>query len=401
MAKQKHIPFPISQRLQRVPPYPFVVVAQKVRELQAQGVDVIRMDIGAPDMPPPPRVIDALAEMARRPDVHRYPGYRGSPELKEAFAAYYERRFHVHLDPEEEVLPLLGSKEGLHHITQAFVDPGDVVLVPDPGYLTYSTATLLAGGEIYPLPLREERGFLPDLNAVPPDVARKAKILWLNYPNNPTGAVADLAFFEQAVAFARQWNILLCHDAPYTDVTFGDYKAPSILQIPGAKEVAVEFNSLSKAFNMAGWRVGVALGNAEALAALLRMKSNVDSGIFLPIQHAAAVALREVEDAWIVARNREYARRRDIILETLPDLGMSAQPPQGSLYVWARVPRGMTGEAFAERALTRAGVSLAPGGWYGEQGKPFVRISLGVPTPRVKEAMERLRRLADESALID
>ncbi len=390
---------PVSERLQRVPPYPFVVIAQKVRELQARGVDVIRMDIGAPDMPPPPRVIEALYEMAQRPDVHRYPGYRGTPELKQAFAEYYERRFGVILDPEKEVLPLLGSKEGLHHLTQAFVNPGDVVLVPDPGYITYQTATLLAGGVIYPMPLKEEQGFLPDLDKIPTDVARKAKLLWLNYPNNPTGAVADLAFFERAVAFARRWDILLCHDAPYTEVTFDGYRAPSMLEVPGAREVAVEFNSLSKAYNMAGWRVGVALGNAAAVAALLRMKSNVDSGIFLPIQHAAAVALREVGTSWIEERNREYARRRDLILGTLSDVGMKAHKPLGSLYVWARVPKGMSGDALADALLHQTGVSWAAGSMYGKEGRMYVRISLGVPTSRVAEAMNRVKRFFAHSSI--
>ncbi len=384
---------PLSERLQRIPPYPFVILAQKVRALQARGVDVIRMDIGVPDQPPPENVIEALVQAVRDPRMHTYPGYRGTPELKEAFAAYYRRRFGVDLDPETEVLPLIGSKEGLHHIAMALVNPGDVVLVPDPGYPTYRTGTLLAGGEVYPLPLRPENDFLPDLERLPEAVLRRTKLLWLNYPNNPTGAVAPLAFFEQAVALARRWGFLICHDAPYTEVTFDGYVAPSVLQVPGAKEVAVEFNSLSKAFHMAGWRVGVAVGQAEAIAALLRMKSNVDTGIFLPIQHAAAVALREVDPAWIEARNREYARRRDLILATLADLGLEARRPLGSLYIWARVPPGETGDTFAERVLEEAGVAFAPGSMYGNEGRNYVRISLGVPTPRVEEAMERLRRL--------
>ncbi len=382
----------LSDRLQRVPPYPFVVLAQKVRVLRDRGVDVIRMDIGAPDMPPPDIVIQALVEAAQRPDQHGYPGYRGTLELKQAFAEYYQRRFGVSLDVDSEILPLIGSKEGLHHITLALVNPGDVVLVPDPGYPTYRTAALLAGGEVVTMPLRASNGFLPDLEDVPEHILRKAKLLWLNYPNNPTGATAPLAFFEKVVAFAHRWNLLICHDAPYTDVTFDGYKAPSILQVPGAKEVAVEFNSLSKSFNMAGWRVGVAVGNAEAVAALLRMKSNVDTGIFLPIQHAAAVALRHVDDQWLVARNQEYARRRDIILAAVQDLGMQALCPRGSLYVWARVPEGYTGDTFADTVLERVGVSLAPGSMYGREGENYVRISLGVPTPRVAEAMERLRR---------
>ncbi len=381
---------PISERLQRVPPYPFVILAQKVRELQARGVDVIRMDIGAPDMPPPPAVIEAMREYAGRPDVHGYPGYRGSPELKAAFAEYYHRRFGVLLDPESEVLPLIGSKEGLHHITLTYINPGDVVLVPDPGYPTYRTATLLAGGDIYPMPLRAENDFLPDLEAIPEEIRRRAKIMWLNYPNNPTGATATLDFFRHVVEFAHQWDILVCHDAPYTDVTFDGYKAPSILQVDGAKEVAVEFNSLSKSYNMAGWRIGVALGHAEAIAALLRMKSNVDTGIFLPLQHGGAVALRDVEPHWIDDRNREYARRRDMILEALSKVGLTARRPLGSLYVWARVPYGMTGDEFAEQVLNEIGVSFAPGSMYGNEGRMYVRISLGVPTPRVAEAMQRL-----------
>ncbi len=382
----------MAERLQRVPPYPFVILAQKVRALREQGVDVIRMDIGAPDMPPPDVVIDALTDAARRPDMHAYPGYRGTPELKAAFADYYRRRFGVTLDPEHEVLPLIGSKEGLFHITQALVNPGDVVLVPDPGYPTYAAAARVAGAEIVPMPLRAENAFLPDLEAIPADVRRRARIMWLNYPNNPTGAVASLDFFRQVVEFAHRWQILVCHDAPYTDVTFDGYVAPSILQVDGAKEVAVEFNSLSKSHNMAGWRVGVALGNRDAVAALLRMKSNVDTGIFLPIQHAAAVALRQVGEEWIRARNAAYARRRDIILAALADLGMSARKPLGSLYVWARVPEPHTGDTFADFILQQTGVSLAPGSMYGEEGREYVRISLGVPTPRVEEAMERLRR---------
>lgn len=383
----------VSDRLQRVPPYPFVILAQKVRALRERGVDVIRMDIGAPDMPPPDRVIAALIEAVQRPDMHTYPGYRGTPELKAAFADYYRRRFGVNLDADTEILPLIGSKEGLFHITQALVNPGDVVLVPDPGYPTYAAAARVAGAEVVTMPLRAENGFLPDPDALPEDVLRRARLMWLNYPNNPTGAVASQEFFQAAVALAHRWNILICHDAPYTDVTFDGYVAPSILQVEGAKEVAVEFNSLSKSFNMAGWRVGVALGNREAIAALLRMKSNVDTGIFLPIQHAAAVALREVGPDWIAARNATYAQRRDLILAAIGEVGMRAARPLGSLYVWARVPEGYTGDTFAAQVLEETGVSLAPGSMYGREGRDYVRISVGVPTARVQEAMERLRNM--------
>ncbi len=383
----------LAERLERVPPYPFVVLAERVRHLQERGVDVIRMDIGAPDMPPPPHVVDSLIAAVRQPEMHGYPGYRGTPELKAAFASYYQDRFGVTLDPEQEVLPLIGSKEGLHHITLALVNPGDIVLVPDPGYPAYRASARLAGAEVVPMRLCRENGFLPDLDALSPSVLRRAKLLWLNYPNNPTGAVASYSFFEDVVRFAQKWGVLVCHDAPYTDVTFDGYTAPSLLAVPGAREIAVEFNSLSKAFNMAGWRVGVAVGCREAIAALLRMKSNVDTGIFLPLQHAAAVALRTTSREWIHARNAAYAHRRDIILDTLTRLGMEAHRPRGGLYIWTRVPSGYTGDTFAMYVLENAGVAFAPGSIYGQEGKYYVRISLGVPTERVQEAMRRLQNL--------
>ncbi len=383
----------LSKRLSRIPPYPFVVIAEQIRQLQARGVDVIRMDIGAPDMPPPEQVIDALAEEARRPDVHGYPGYRGSPQLKSAFAEYYQRRFAVELDPAEEVLPLIGSKEGLYHLTQAYVDPGDVVIIPDPAYPTYRMAALFAGGEIYTVSLKAENGYLPDLNDIPESVLRRTKLFWINYPNNPTGATASLSFFQEVIALARRWDFLVCHDAPYVDVTYDNYIAPSILQVPGAKDVAVEFNSLSKSYNMAGWRVGVAVGSSDAIKALLRMKSNVDSGIFLPIQHAAAVALRQVPQTWIKERNQIYAHRRDMLVDALRRLGLNVQSPRAALYVWVRVPEGFTGRTFADRLLQGAGVSVAPGDMYGTQGADYVRISLGVPTDRVEEAIQRITRL--------
>ena len=384
----------LSERLQRVPPYPFVTLAERVRSLQARGVDVIRMDIGAPDMPPPPVAIEHLIESVRRPEMHSYPGYRGAPELKEAFAAYYRERFGVTLDPDKEILPLIGSKEGLHHITLALVNPNDVVLVPDPGYPAYRTSALIAGAEVVNVPLRPENNYLPDVHQLPESILRRAKILWLNYPNNPTGAVATREFFQEIVDFAHRWHILVCHDAPYVDVTFDGYVAPSILEIPEARDVSVEFNSLSKSLNMAGWRVGVAVGQPQAIEALLHMKSNVDTGIFLPVQHAAAIALKSTPPRWMEKRNQVYAQRRDIILDTLTRLGIEAEKPVGGLYVWARVPEGYTGESFAMHVLERVGVAFAPGYIYGNQGQYYVRISLGVPTERVQEAMRRLAAIA-------
>jgi len=380
----------LSSRLQAVPPYGFIAIARKVQALRSRGVDVIRLDIGAPDGPPPSFVIAAMQEAVADPSMHGYPGYRGTPELKEAFAAYYEERFGVQLDPDTEVLPLLGSKEGTHHAGLAFISPGDVALVPDPSYPTYASGTLLAGGEVYRMPLRPENDFLPDLESIPVAVREKAKVLWVNYPNNPTGAVGSLAFFEQVVAFARRWGLLVCHDAPYCDVTFDGYVAPSMLQVPGAKEVVLEFNSLSKSHNMAGWRVGVAVGNKQAVAALLQVKSNVDSGIFLPIQRAATVALRG-DRGWMQARNAEYAQRRDMMLRAVQDLGLHAHRPKATLYVWVQVPDGYTSQEFADIVLEQTGVSITPGSMYGQTGEGFVRMSVGAPTDRVAEAMARLR----------
>jgi LL-diaminopimelate aminotransferase len=307
-------------------------------------------------------------------------------------AVYYERRFGVQLNPDSEVAPLIGSKEGIANVALAFVDPGQTVLVPDPGYPTYSLGTKLAGGEPVRMPLLEQNAFLPDLEAIPESVARSAKIMWLNYPNNPTAAVASLEFFERVVAFAGRHNLLVCHDNPYCDVVFDGYTAPSILQVPGAMDVALEFNSLSKTYNMAGWRVGMAVGSAVAVEALARTKTNIDSGIFLPIQDAAEVALTG-DQTWLVERNGIYRRRRDLILDTLADLGISANESKASLYIWARVPRDYSSAEFAGRLLEVAGVSVAPGSAFGPHGEGFVRISLGMATDRIGEAMERLRRL--------
>jgi LL-diaminopimelate aminotransferase len=289
------------------------------------------------------------------------------------------------------VAPLIGSKEGIANVALAFVDPGQVVLVPDPGYPTYSLGTILAGGEPVRMPLLEENSFLPDLEAIPQEIAQSAKIMWLNYPNNPTGAVAPLEFFERVVAFARRHDLLICHDNPYCDVVFDGYVAPSILQVPGAMDVALEFNSLSKTYNMAGWRVGMAVGSAVAVEALARTKTNIDSGIFLPIQDAAVAALTE-DQSWLAERNGVYHERRDLILGTLRELGIQANRTRASLYIWARVPSDYTSAEFTARLLVDAGVSITPGSAFGPHGEGFMRISLGMGTDRIGEAMERLRR---------
>jgi len=382
-----------SNRLSNLPAYYFASLGQRIAALRAQGMDVIRLDIGSPDMPPPNFVIEELYRSAQDPSHHGYAGYYGLPALRQAIADYYQRRFGVTLDPDREVVPLIGSKEGIVNIALAFVDPGDVVLVPDPGYPTYTRGTILAGGDIFYFPLLEENDFLPDLEAIPPQVAERAKLLWLNYPNNPTGAVAPLEFFERAVHFARRYNLLVCHDAPYCDVTYDGYVAPSMLQIPEAKEVVLEFNSLSKSFNMAGWRVGMAVGNPVAVEALARTKTNIDSGIFRPIQDAAIAALSG-DYSWLAERNAVYQERRDMIYDTLVDMGLEVRKPQASLYLWPKVPPGYTSEEFAGRLLEEKGVSITPGSAFGSHGEGYLRISVGMSTERIREALRRMREFA-------
>ena len=306
-------------------------------------------------------------------------------------AAYYGRRFGVDLDPDREVTCLLGSKEGIVNVALTFVDPGGVVLVPDPGYLPYSMGTVLAGGKTHQFPLLAEHGFLPDLDAIPANAACSASIMWLNYPNNPTGAVAPLEFFERAIDFARRYDLLICHDNPYCDVSFDGYVSPSILEIPGAKEVALEFNSVSKTYNMAGWRVGMAVGNTLAVEALARTKTNIDSGIFRPLQDAA-VAVLSGDQSWLQERNMIYRERRDLILGALQAIGILARKPEASMYVWSKVPPGWSSSDYAGRLLEEAGVSVTPGTVFGPSGEGFVRISLGMSTERIREAMERWKR---------
>jgi LL-diaminopimelate aminotransferase len=353
-------------------------------------MDIIRLDIGSPDLPPPDFIVEAMYRSARHAGKHGYGGYYGIPALRQAMATYYQQRFGVELDPDTQVAPLIGSKEGIVNTALAFVDPGSLVLVPDPGYPTYTLGTLLAGGETYAVPLLPEKDFLPDLEAIPADVARAARILWLNYPNNPTGAIAPLEFFERVVAFGMRHDVLICHDNPYCDVTFEDYVAPSLLQVPGALDVALEFNSLSKAYNMAGWRVGMAVGNAAAVQTLARTKTNVDSGIFLAIQDASIEALTGDQD-WLKGRNEIYRERRDLILAGLREVGMRARKSQASLYIWAETPEGHTSEAFATRLLEEAGISIASGTAFGQHGEGYLRISLGMSTERVREALVRLK----------
>jgi LL-diaminopimelate aminotransferase len=380
-----------ARRLDSLPIYVFAVLDAKLKAVRAQGIDVIKLDIGSPDGPPPAPIITSLADSASDPARHGYAGYFGTPGLRQAMANYYASRFGVALDVASEVLPLIGSKEGIANMALAWLDPGDLALVPDPGYPTYRMSAYMVGAEVFDMPLLEENGFLPHLEAIPTEVAERARLMWLNYPNNPTGAIAPQNFFEKTVAFCRHHNILLCHDAPYADVCYDGYRAPSLLAVPGAKEVAVEFNSLSKSHNMAGWRVGMAVGNATALAALVQIKSNIDSGIFLAVQDAAVTALSG-DQTWIAARNAEYQRRRDLLLDVLAnDWGLQVAKPQAGLYLWPHVPSGYTSSSFADKILSETGVSLTPGSAFGPRGEGFLRISVGQATERVIVAVERLR----------
>ena len=385
-----------AKRIEKLPPYLFVGITKKIAEKRARGEDVISFAIGDPDLPTPPHIIGRLCEAARDPANHRYPETDGLPELRRAIADWYQRRFELTFDPDKEILPLIGSKEGIGHMSFCFIDPGDIALVPDPGYPVYSMSTILAGGELYYLPLTEENDFLPDLEKIPADVADKAKILWLNYPNNPTAAVAKLDFFERAVAFAKKHDLAVCHDGPYTEVAFDGYRPVSFLQAPGAKDVGVEFHSFSKSYNMTGWRIGMAVGNEKMINALMRLKSNLDSGIPQAIQHMAIAAFAGPQDC-IAEHNVIYQRRRDLVIETLSKIGIEARPPKASLYVWARVPEGYTSADFATRLLDEAGVVVTPGTGYGACGEGYIRISLTTPDGRLQEGLARLEKWHNSS----
>jgi len=382
-----------AQRLTSLPENFFAKLEARIGALQRSGCEVIRLDIGSPDMPPPPPVIQALSSSASRADAHGYQTHLGPLALRQAWADMYRRVFGVSLDVESQVLPLLGSKEGIFNLLMAWINPGDVVLVPDPGYMTYTRGALFAGGEPHFVRLHAGNAYLPDLAAlerhIPSDVLRRARLLWLNYPNNPTGAVANLEFFEQAVAFARRHNLLLCHDAAYTQVCFDGYRAPSLLEIPGALDVAVEFNSLSKSHNMPGWRLGAALGNPQVLQALFRIKTNIDSGHFRPVLDAAVAAMRG-DQSWIEERNQVYQARRDVVVAALSRLGLAVSVPQAAIYVWSAVPAGWTALDFATSVLEQSQVSLTPGTVFGAAGEGYVRIALTTPTPALTQAMQRI-----------
>lgn len=380
-----------AARLSALPPYPFALLNQRVRELNAQGHDVINFDIGSPDMPPSDEVIEALYHSACQPNHHGYAGYAGTPSFRTAIADYYARRFGIEVDPEREVLPLMGSKEGIINLSLAYLDQGDVALVPDIGYPSYSMGAYLAGASVEWMPLSEP-DYLPDVTTIPRNVLERAKLLWVNYPNNPTGATADRGFYQKLVDFCQEHNLLLASDNPYVDVTYDGYVAGSALEAEGARNCTVEFVSFSKTYNMAGWRLGAAVGSADAIKTLLQVKSNMDSGHFRAVYDAGIAAVQQTTQEWLDQRNAVYQRRRDRILDVLPQIGLRAQKPAGSLYIWGRVEDvTMDGAQYAEQALLNAHVSVAPGQIYGPGGNQYVRMSLSINDARLEEALERLK----------
>ena len=381
-----------AQRLGRIPPYLFAEIDRKVQEKKRAGIDVISLGIGDPDLPTPPRIVSVLQEAAADPANHRYPSYFGLSELREAIAGWYRDRFDVGLEPDAEILPTLGSKDGISHVPLALVDPGDIVLAPDPGYTPYATGAIMAGADPYVMPLTLENNWLPDLDAIPTDVAERARLMWLNYPNNPTAAVAGREFLERAVEFCRRHDIVLCHDAPYSEIAFEGYRPLSLFEIAGAKEVGLEFHSLSKTFNMTGWRIGWVCGRADLVALIGQLKTNIDSGIFQAIQWAAIEALNGGEEETRAAC-AIYAKRHRLVADTLNSLGWNIKPPRATFYVWAPVPPGYDSIGFAGHVLDQVGVNITPGVGFGAHGEGYFRLSVTAPDARLEEAMTRLRKL--------
>ena len=379
----------LAKRVESLPPYLFAEISKKIAAKRAEGHDIVTFAIGDPDLPTPANILAELHRAADDPANHRYPESEGLPELGQAISDWYERRFEVRFEPMKETLPLIGSKEGIAHIALCFIDPGDIALMPDPGYPVYEVGTMFAGGTSYKLDCTRESGWKPNLDAIPADIAEKAKVLWLNYPNNPTGAVADFAFFEKAVAFARRYDIAILHDNPYCDVAFDGYKPMSIFQVPGAKDVAIEFNSWSKIYNMTGWRIGMVVGNAQMIDALARVKSNIDSGIPQAVQRMAIEAVYGPQDC-IDEHNAIYQRRRDRMVTVLRRIGLEVDTPKASLYVWAKLPAGVTSAEYAARLIEDTSVVVTPGRGYGVNGEGYIRLSVTTPDDRLEEGMKRL-----------
>ncbi len=378
-----------SKRLQKIPPYLFAEISRKINAAKERGVDVISLGIGDPDLPTPEPIVKRMQEAVTDAANHQYPAYEGSKEFRQAVADWYQRRHNVSLNPDTQVLTLIGAKEASLHLCLGFVNPGDYTLCPDPTYTPYRTGTWFAGGEVHNMPLLEKNGFLPDLNAIPQDVREKSKIIFVNYPNNPTGAVANEEFYKGLIDFARDNNLIVASDNPYSEIGYDGYKPLSFLEVPGAMDVGVEFNSLSKYYNMTGWRLGMAVGNEDVIAGMATVKSNIDSGQFTAVQQAGITALN-MPDSYYDDVTRVYQQRRDVMIEALRAIGLVPHVPKSALYVWCRVPEGHTSASFAELVLEKAGVVVGPGAGYGDAGEGFFRISLTVPDERLREAAKRI-----------
>jgi LL-diaminopimelate aminotransferase len=383
-----------SKRLEKIPPYAFAQLERKIAEKREAGVDVISLGIGDPDRPTPPIVVEAMQEAVSEPETHKYPSNRGREDFRGAVRDYYERRFDVKLDPESEIVPALGAKEAIFNLNLAFLDPGDYALAADPGYPVYTGGPWLAGAEPVLMALKPELGFVPDLGAIEEETAKKAKLMFLNYPNNPTGAIVPEGWFERVVEWARAYEVLVVHDNSYSEISYDGYRAPSFMRTPGAKDVGVEVFSLSKGWNMTGWRCAVVVGNAQAIETYWRLKTNIDSGMFEAVQLAGVAALSPDADAEVAAMSELYVRRRDLVCNALKELGVDVRPPRSTIYVWAPVPAGFAGsEAYCEHVLERTGVVLSPGAIYGPAGEGWFRISLTTPDERLLEAVKRLGSL--------
>ncbi|MEE8551825.1 MAG: LL-diaminopimelate aminotransferase [Desulfobacterales bacterium] len=381
-----------SDRLNSLPPYLFKEIDRQKEEVRKQGADIIDLGVGDPDMPTPPHIIEALSKAAIDPANHRYPSYSGMGDFNEAVARWYKRRFNVDLDYENEVVTLIGSKEGIAHIPLAFINTGDLALVTSPGYPVYHIGVQFAGGQAYLMDLLKENDFLPDLNAVPEEIADKARMMFINYPNNPTSAVANRSFFQEVVTFAESHNIIVCHDAAYTEMAFDGYRPISFLEVEGAKAVGIEFHSLSKTYNMTGWRIGFAVGRKEIIQALGQIKSNIDSGAFQAVQVAGIAALEENQDC-VDNINKVYTERRDILVDGLVELGLSVEKPRATFYVWIEAPKGYNSAEFTSHLLSKGGIVVTPGNGFGEAGEGYVRMALTVDKERLKEAVERIKSI--------
>ncbi len=385
--------FEKAERLKKLPPYLFKEIGKKKAEVMARGVDIIDLGAGDPDLPTPPHIIDALKRAADDPANHRYPSYSGMGEFKETVAWWYRKRFGVELDPENEVVSLIGSKEGIAHFPLAFINPGDVALVPAPAYPVYNIATLFAGGETFFMPLLSENSFLPDLDRIPDDILSRARVMFINYPNNPTSAVAGPEFFSRVAEFAIENKIVVCHDAPYTEVAFDGYSPMSFLEVDGAKEVGIEFHSLSKTYNMTGWRIGFAVGNREAIDGVGGIKSNIDSGVFQAVQKAGVEAIRG-DQSCVREMTRVYTERRDLMVKGLRNAGFELESPKATFYLWVKVPEGYTSARLATRLMEDAGLVVTPGSGFGEPGEGYFRIALTQEKERLKEAVERIKAVS-------